>query len=87
MQKISSEKGRFTLVEFLTPQQVQSFFSRMATKLRNRQEEVLEEDITAAEDQAAYSSTRAHIHEKCQFTHTIAYDSINLSALNASNGL
>ena len=53
---------RITLDEFLTPQQVQSFFSRMAAKLRNRQE-VLEEDTTAAEDQAAFSSTRADIVE------------------------
>ena len=54
---------RFTLDEFLTPQKVQSFFSRMAAKLRNRQEDVLEEDTTAAEDQAAFSSTRADILE------------------------
>ena len=60
---------RFTLDEFLTPQQVQSFFSRMAAKIRNRQEEVVEEDTTAAEDQAAFSSTRADILENCQLTH------------------
>jgi len=75
----------FTLDEFLTPQQVQSFFSRMAAKLRNRQEQVHEEDTTAAEDQAAYSSTQADTLKKCQLTHTIAY-SFNLCALNTSNG-
>lgn len=78
---------RFTLDEFLTPQQVQSFFSRMAAKLRNKQEEVLEEDTTAAEDQTAFSSTRADILEKCQLTHPIVYDSFNLCTLYASNGL
>ena len=77
---------RFTLDEFLTPQQVQSFFSRMAAKLKNRREEILEEDITAAENEAAYSSTRADILEKCQLSHPIVYDSFNLCALNASNG-
>jgi len=77
---------RFTLDEFLTPQQVQSFFSRMAAKLRNKQEEVLEEDTTAAEDQAAFSSTRADILENCQLTHPIVYDSFNLCALYACNG-
>jgi len=70
----------FTLDEFRTRQQVQSFFSRMAAKLRNRQEEVLEEDTTAAEDQAAYSSTQTDILKKCQSTHTIAYDSFKLCA-------
>ena len=78
---------RFTLDEFLTPQQVQSFFSRMAAKLRNKQEEVLEEDTTAAEDQTAFSSTRADILQKCQLTHPIVYDSFNLCNLYASNGL
>ena len=73
-------------VQFLIPQQVQSFFSRMAAKLRNRREEVLEEDTTAAEDQATFSSTRTDILEKCQLTHPIVYDSFNLCALYASNG-
>ena len=52
---------RFTIDEFLTPQQVTSFFSRMAAKLKNKHEEIIEEDTTAAEDQAAYSSTRTNI--------------------------
>jgi len=47
----------------------------MASKLRNRQEKVLQEDTTAAENQAA------DIFEKCQLTHPIAYDSFNLCAL------
>ena len=49
---VAQEAGsrRITLDEFLTRQQVQSFFPRMAAKLRNRQEEVLEEGTTAAED-------------------------------------
>ena len=58
----------------------------MAAKIRNRQEEVLEEDTTAAEDQAAFSSTRADILENCQLTHPIVYDSFNLCALYACNG-
>ena len=39
--------------------------------------------MTAAEDEAAYSSTRADILEKCQLSHPIVYD---LCALSASNG-
>lgn len=77
---------RFTIGEFLTPQQVTSFFSRMASKLKNKYEEILEEDTTAAEDQAAYSSTRTNILENCQLIHPIVYDSFNLCSLNASNG-
>ena len=51
-------KRRFTVDEFLSPQQVQSYFSRAAAKLKNKQEEITEEDIAAAEEQAtlfAYS--------------------------------
>ena len=72
---VAQEAGsrRITLDEFLTPQQVQSFFPRMAAKLRNRQEEILEEGITAAEDHSAFSSTQAGIHENCQLTHPIVY--------------
>ena len=48
----------------------------MAAKIRNRQEEVLEEDTTAAEDQAAFSSTRADILENCvPYTHIMALKS------------
>ena len=59
--KDEAGRKRLTIAEFLTPQQVQSFFFRMAAKFRNRQEEVLEEEKTAADDQAACSSTRADI--------------------------
>jgi len=38
--KNEARSRRFTLDEFLTPQQVQSFFSKIAGKLKNRQEEV-----------------------------------------------
>ena len=77
---------RFTVDEFLTSRQVQSYFSRKAAKLRNRQEDIPEEDIAAVEDQANYSSTRANVLENCQLTHPIVYDSFNLCNLNASNG-
>ena len=77
---------RFTIDEFLTPQQVTSFFSRMAAKLKSKHEEIIEEDTTAAEDQAAFSSTRTNILENCQLMHPIVYDSFILCSLNASNG-
>lgn len=75
---------RFTVDEFLTPQQVQSYFSRTAAKLKYRQEGNTEEDKAAAEDQASYSLTRATILENCQLVHPIVFDSYNLCNLNAS---
>ena len=81
-----SGNRRFTIEEFLTPQQVQSYFSRMAAKLKNRQEATTEADIAAAEDQASYSLTRAAALQNCQLVHPIVYDSFNLCNLSASNG-
>ena len=57
----------------------------MTSKLKNKHEEILEEGTTAAEDQAAYSSTRTNILENCRLIHPIVYDSFNLCSLNASN--
>ena len=71
-------KRRFTVDEFLSPQQVQSYFSRAAAKLKNKQEEITEEDIAAAEEQAAYSLTRATVLDKCELVHPIVYQSFNL---------
>ena len=60
--------------------------SRRFTLNEFLQEEVFEEDTTAAEDQATFSSTRTDILEKCQLTHPIVYDSFNLCTLYASDG-
>ena len=56
--KDKGENRRFTVDDILTPQQVQPYFSRAAAKLKNSQEETPEEDITSAENEAAYSLTR-----------------------------
>jgi hypothetical protein len=78
---------RFSLSEFLTPQQVQSYFSRRASKQKNRQEKIPEADRAAAEDQTAYSNTRSTTLEECQLVHPIVLDSYNLCNLTATNGL
>ena len=78
---------RFTVDDFLTPQQVQSYFSRMAAKLKKSQEETPEEDITAAEDEAAYSLTCQTILDQCLLSRPITFESFNLCNLNTSNGL
>ena len=76
-------KRRFTVDEFLSPQQVQSYFSRAAAKLKNKQEEITEEDIAAAEEQAAYSLIRATVLDKCELVHPIVYQSFNLCNMDA----
>ena len=88
--RFARDKGgnrRFTADDFLTPQQVQSYFSRVAAKFKNTQEETPEEDITAAEDEAAYSLTRQTILDQCLLPHLVTFVSFNLCNLSASNGL
>ena len=57
----------FAVDEFLKLQQVQSNFSRMAAKLKNRHDgDITEEEITAAEEDGAFSLTRATVIDQCQ---------------------
>lgn len=85
-----SENGlrRFTVEEFLTPQQIQSYFSRTAAKLRHgKLADIDERDMQAAEEEAAHSSARADIMQEFQLIHPIVYDAFNVCALHNSNKL
>ena len=87
--RFARDKGRnlrFTVDDFLTPQQVQSYFSRAAAKFKNPREETPKEDITAAEDEPAHSLTRQTILDQCLLLHLVTFVSFNLCNLNASNG-
>ncbi|KAK3734700.1 hypothetical protein QZH41_011292, partial [Actinostola sp. cb2023] len=84
---------RFQVDEFLTPSQVQSYFSRKASKDRHSSEEevveVAEQEVdsldAAAEEQLAYTQARCTIVDECQLTHPIVYESIDLCHLYATN--
>ena len=77
----------FAVDEVLTPQQVQSYFSRMAAKLKKRHNGVItKEEITAAEEDEALLLTRATVTGQCQVAGPIVFESFNLCSLYASNG-
>lgn len=65
-------KRRFTVGEFITSQQIQSYFSRK----KNRQ---------AAEEEAAFHFYQETVFEECQLVHPIIYDIYNVCQL-VSNG-
>lgn len=73
--------------EFLTAQQIQSFFSRRASKLRHRlpeaegEQEDQSDDLEAAEEQQAYDNTRALVIREVQLVHPIVFDRYNLCSL------
>ncbi|KAK3715340.1 hypothetical protein QZH41_001341 [Actinostola sp. cb2023] len=77
---------RFTVEEFLTPQQIKSYFSRTAGKLR-KSGGTEESDAQAIEDQAIYSSTRDLIIQECHIAHPITYDVYNICEMSATNRL
>jgi len=86
--KHEDRSRRFTVDEFLEPQQVKSYFSRMAAKFRQESHKVADEwDAQAVAEQDAYSSAHAHILEECRLIHLITYDTYNLCELYARNKL
>ena len=74
----------FSVKDFLTARQIQSYFSRRAAKLR-RQEQSAEEtawetdddDIAAAEEQA-YQDIRTQVLNEVQLRHPAVFDTYNL---------
>ena len=77
----------FTRAEFLTEQQVQSYFSRQAGKLRHQPEEDDSSDHEAAVEQQQYWDTRAQVLQEVQLQHPIVYDTFDLCAMYHANKL
>ena len=85
MRFAKDKEGRrqFTVREFLTAQQVQSFFSRRASRLR----QVTTEDTEAAEESEAYDNARTLVLKEVQLCHPIVFDSFNLCDMSRKNRL
>ena len=70
-----------TRTEYLTTQQVQSFFfSRMAAKCRYDQDDLSKPDITAAEEQQQMDVARQAIRQ-VQLRHPIVHDNLDICSL------
>ena len=67
----------FSFDEFLSAQQIQSFFSRMAYKTRNAAE-ASDTDVRAAQLEQEFSDASQDILDEVQLQHPIAYDNLNL---------
>ena len=78
----------FSPEEFLTPKQVQSFFSRMASKVRKEQAyDSEDEDIEAAVEQEAYEETHMVVLKEVQLQHPMVFDTFNLCDMETSGKL
>ena len=85
----------FTVSEFLTAKQIQSYFSRKASKLRHspsdyaesEEEAEVDEDLTAVEEEVAHENVRAIVLEEVALRHPIVYDTFNLCNIHKAGKL
>jgi hypothetical protein len=77
-------KRLFGVLEFLTPQQIKSFFSRQAAKL-NQNTNQNEADICAIQEEANFRNARQAILSTFQLEHPIVHDQYNICVM-AQNG-
>ena len=81
-----SGKRRFSIDEFLTPQQIKLYFSRKAVKTK---QVVADEEATelAQKDQQTYSSAKETIIRECQIEHPIMCDTYDVCKLYSEEKL
>lgn len=89
LRRARAENGerRFTVNEYLTPQQIRSYFSRTARKHKSLAEEEVVEDDESVEEESAYSSIRQSILDECALKHPIMCDTYNICELYGSKKL
>lgn len=78
---------RFKIDEFLSPQQIKSYFSRKAAKNRKASIKELSDNAVAAEDAKAYSEAREMIIQECELVHPIMFDTYDVCKLYAEKRL
>ena len=76
----------FSSNEFLSAQQIQSFFSRMASKLRQAAG-INDSDVRAAQYEQEFCYTRQVVLDEVQSQHPIAYDNFNLCDMHKKRSL
>lgn len=69
----------FDISDFLKPEQISSFFSRLAAKVRQSVPDDL--DVNAIEEEDNFSSARAAVMSSIHLEHPITYDSYDLCSL------
>lgn len=78
-------KRLFCLSEFLTTQQVSSFFSRMAAKVRQKNVQVATQDVLAAQEQENFDNAREAVLSRMNISHPVVVDQYNICSLVSSH--
>ena len=80
-----------TVDEFLTAQQIQSYFSRRAPKLGHTHsynpESEQDEDVMAAEEDLTHENVRTEVLNEVTLRHPIVFDVFNLCDMHGSGKL
>jgi len=71
----------FVVTEFLSAQQISSFFSRLAAKARQKEVQVTEQDALAVEEEVNFFTARDRVLSSLHVTHPIVVDQYDLCAL------
>ena len=80
----------FSSSEFLTSQQVSSFFSRLSSKCKLEDDEMMERDFDEnqnVENEKAFDELRSEVLQEVVLTHPICYDRYNICELIANSKL
>ena len=86
--RTDSGERRFTIEEFLTQQQIKSYFSRKASKSKQVESSHQEEtDALSEEDHLAYTSARDDIIKEIELNHPIIYDTYDICKMHAEKKL
>lgn len=78
-------KRLFSVAEFLTPQQISSYFSRLASKAKKGV--LSQDDIQAIEEETNFDNARQDIISTLQEKHPIVLDQYNICELVNNGGL
>ena len=84
--RTASGKRRFSIDEFLTPQQIKSYFSRKAAKTKQVVADEEARELTQ-KDQQTYSSARETIIRECQIEHPIMCNTYDVCKLYSEEKL
>ena len=85
MRRARDESGArlFRIEEFLMPQQIAAFFSRLAVQSRQKvvDGEISEEDVTANEEESNFDEVGKSVNQNINLQHPIVFDQYDVCQL------
>ena len=85
MRRARDESGArlFRIEEFLMPQQIAAFFSRLAVQSRQKvvDGEIQEEDVTANEEESNFDQVRKSVNQHINLQYPIVFDQYDVGQL------